>query len=113
MSNFIVEEELVNSIGRDSAGEPINEILFTVVSWQGRNFLYEGKFDENNWQGESRIAECVNGDYRKRYKDLKGWLRHILKRTDNRLEKIADIREELNEESGKLWKLKENILEVL
>lgn len=47
--SFVIEETLTNSYMWDSEGNPVNETLFTVVSWQGRNFLYKGSFDEVNW----------------------------------------------------------------
>ncbi|UZV41241.1 hypothetical protein vBVpaMR16F_175 [Vibrio phage vB_VpaM_R16F] len=113
MSSFIIEETLENSIGRDSNGNPINEILFTVVSWKGRNFLYEGKFIEHDWQGNSRIAECVNGDYQQRYGGIKGWLRHTLKRTDKRINKISEQMKGLQNEYDELYDLKYKLCEGL
>lgn len=113
MGKFIIEDRVENSIGRDVEGNPINEILFTVVSWQGRNFLYVGKFNEQDWQGKNRIAECVSGDYRERYGDIRGWLKFILKRTDTRLEKITEQRQALQDEYDKLYDLKYALWEVL
>ena len=113
MSKFIIEDTIENSIGRDTEGNPINEILFTVVSWQGRNFLYVGEFKEDEWLGDKRIAECVSGDYRERYGDIRGWLKFILKRTDKRLEKITQQRQVLKDEYDKLYDLKYNLWEVL
>jgi len=107
---FVIEETIENSIGRDEQGNPINETLFTVVSWQGRNFLYKGKFSEDTWQ--ESIAECLNGDYRKRYDGIHGWLKFILKRTDKRLCKITDQLNELHEEANNLTELKYDIQEV-
>ena len=113
MSNFKIEEELTNSIARDCKGKPINEVLFTVVSWQGRNFLYTGKFIEEDWQGSLRIAECVNGDYKDRYGNLKGWLKFVLKRTNKRLDKVLELQHNLNQESKQLCNLRESLWEVL
>ncbi|ADX87966.1 hypothetical protein [Vibrio phage JSF13] len=113
MSKFVIEEVIKNSIDRDTEGNPIDKILFTVVSWQGRNFLYVGKFNEQDWLGDSKIAECVSGDYRKRYGDIKGWLKSILKRTDNRLEKIMEQRQALQDECDELYELKYKLWEVL
>lgn len=68
MSNFTVEETITDSVTGD--------ILFTLVTWQGRNFLYQGNFTEISWQ-QNRIAECVNGDYVNRYKNINGWLSSV------------------------------------
>lgn len=111
--SFIVEEVLKNSVGREPNGEPINEILFSVVSWQGRNFLYIGQFIEDNWQGDSRIAECVNGDYKKRYGNIRGWLKFIMKRTNKRLDNIQNQINSLGDERDELYSLKYKIEEVL
>jgi len=67
---------------------------FYVTRWQGRNFLYT-YFDQ-------RIAECVNGDYYERFGGLSGWLRHILKRSQKRLDKVEDTIEQLEDEQDYL-----------
>lgn len=97
--SFVIEETLTNSYMRDSEGNPVNETLFTVVSWQGRNFLYKGIFDEVNWQ-DNRIAKCINGNYREKYGDMRGWLHHIrkreLKNADSLRSQIKDLRGNLD-----------------
>lgn len=108
MSNFKIEDQIINSVGYTQEGNPV----FTVVSWQGRNFLYVGDFVEQDWQGESRIAECVSGDYAKRFGGIKGWLKHILKRTNKRLDKIEDQLYALQTEQSELYNLKQSIQEV-
>lgn len=112
MSRFKIEEELTNSIGREPDGTPINEVLFTVVNWQGRNFLYKGKFKEQDWLGSSKIAECVNGDYKERFGGLKGWLKHILKREIKNIESYSGQIEILRYKRDISYDLKDSILQV-
>jgi hypothetical protein len=107
MSKFIIEEQLTNSTHRDAQGEPVTEVLFTVVSWSGRNFLYKGKFIESEWQGENKLAECVNGDYKERFGGLHGWLKHVLKRERKNVEsythQIELLREKLEYSARLRW----------
>lgn len=67
---------------------------FYVTSWSGRNFLYT-YFDQ-------RIAECVNGDYKERFGGLSGWLRHISKRSEKRLDKVEETLVSLEDEQDEL-----------
>lgn len=60
---------------------------FTVTLMHGRNCNYL-------YYGENRIAECINGDYVKRFGGIDGWLKHIKKQDSKRVDKINDqIRE--------------------
>lgn len=59
MSKFIIEEQLTNSTHRDAQGEAVTEVLFTVVSWSGRNFLYKGKFIESERLGENNLGRLL------------------------------------------------------
>lgn len=62
---------------------------FTITDELGRNYLYDG---------ETKIAECVNGDYRLRFGGIEGWLEEIKKREDKRINKIGEQIEELEDE---------------
>lgn len=52
-----------------------------------------------------KIAECVNGDHKTRYGNLAGWLKHIQKRTDNRLVRIEMQARDLERERQSLLEL--------
>lgn len=98
--NYTIEEQLINSIDRCGDGTPINEVLFTVIKTNGnRNYLFVGLPPENEFDlFGTRVAECVNGDYKERFGGIKGWLKDIKKRENKRIDKIKETIDDLKSE---------------
>jgi len=76
---------------------------FTVTEEHGRNYLYHER---------TRIAQCVNGDYDSRFGGISGWIRHIERRSVNRLSKIDDQLSQLYNEQLEIKHILESITAV-
>ena len=70
---------------------------FQVITTGGRNYLVRGLHKPEDYY-KYKIAVCNTGNYKKQFKDAKGWLKNILKREEKRLQVIHLQRLELRKE---------------
>lgn len=92
-------ETVIEEVNDPNSGE----VIFTVTKWSGRNFIYHGS---------TRIGECINGDYEKRYGGAIGWLKTIIKRERDRVENIESTLEQLTVERSRRMNLIREIKNV-
>ena len=110
--------EIKNSVGRDAKGNPIDEVLFSVVEheeggmlslWVGLPKVVLGKLDLNS----KDCLDCCSYFFWEDYcsKDINGWLNYIAKMVEDEVvglqEEMINAQEQLNDALRIQGKLRE------